>query len=324
MDHLPSVLEPYQSIEIPYLGGKRYDGLDFLGYPARQHWQVDALLGGDLQGRTATEAAQFLQTWLYFGMIREALTFNECDSIPWDDFVRVNQSGQSIISTKRLPDLLTALIAKLRAAKLQGEHVAYFKRFRNCMELSCRVWKTLVPKDSNGATSHLLSPEIMLSIQILGADLDIGITEVCKSSRLKFEYTWRAIPRSDFLMERMVGQGWCPSVVNQLSNPSMTFLYYASLLGPPGQADHSHCSAEARSCSAKNVDAGRYEIKHVLESCKCSHIFIPTGEGSEVANAIRNGHIPIIHVRDDGSELLLDIETHSQLNPIAYTAISHV
>lgn len=323
MDHIPSVLEPYQPIEVPYLGGKRYDGLDFLGYPARQHWQVDALIEGDLQGRTPIEAAQFLQTWLYFGMIREALTFNEGDQISWDDFVRVNQSSQSIISTSRLPDLLTALIAKARAAKLQGEHIAYFKRFRDCMELSCSVWKTLM-QDTDGTALHLLSPEIMLSIQILGADLDIGITEVCKSSPRNFDYTWRTIPRSSFLMKRMVSQGWCPSVVDELSYPSMTFLYYASLLGPPGLVDHSHCLAEARSCSAKNVDVGNYKVKHILESCKCNHLFIPTGEGSKVANAIRDGHIPVIHVKDDGTNLLVDINIHSRSNPVVYTAISHV
>ena len=255
MDHLTSVSEPYQPIEVPYLGGKRYYGLDFLGYPARQHWQVDALIREDLQGRTPTEAAQFLQTWLYFGIICEALTSNEGDQIPWDDFDSVNQSNQSIISTRGLPGLLTALIAKARAAKLRKEHAAYFERFRNCMELSCSVWKILMQEDADGTAPHLLCPEIMLSIQILGAALDIGITEVCKSSPNNFDYTWRILPRSNFLMKRTMGQGWCPSVVDQLSEPCMTFLYYASLLGPPGLIDHSHCLAEARSCSARNVDA---------------------------------------------------------------------
>jgi hypothetical protein len=122
----------------------------------------------------------------------------------------------------------------------------------------------------------------------------------------------------------MVDQGWCPSVVDQLSYRSMTFLYYASLLGPPGPIDHSHCLAEARSCSAKNVDAGNYKIKHILEICKCNHTFIPTGEGSKVANAIRDGHIPVIHAEDEGTNLLVDIDIHSRSNPVAYTAISHV
>jgi hypothetical protein len=322
MDHLPSVLEPYQPIEVPYLGGKRYDGLDFLSYPTRQHWQVDALIKGDLQGRTPIEAAQFLQTWLYFGMIREALTFNEGDQILWDDFVRVNKSGQNIISTSRLPDLLTALIAKLKAAKLQGGHRAYFERFRNCMERSCIVWKTFI-QDTDGIASHLLSPEIMLSIQILGEDLDIGITEICERRPRKYAYTWRGIP-SSFLMKRMISQGWCPCIVNELSTPSTTFLYYSSLLGPPDLTDHSHCLVEAKFCSAKNVDSGNYKIKHISESCKCNHIYIPTGEESKVADAIRNGHIPVIHVKDDSTNLIVDVDIHSRSNPVAYTAISHV
>ncbi|KAK4951667.1 hypothetical protein LTR66_013831 [Elasticomyces elasticus] len=64
MDHLPTVVNSYDPIAIPYLGGNEYDGLDFGGYPERQNWQISALLGGDLQGRTRVEAARYLQTWL--------------------------------------------------------------------------------------------------------------------------------------------------------------------------------------------------------------------------------------------------------------------
>jgi hypothetical protein len=113
MDHLPSVVEPYQPIEVLYLGNSKYDGLDFRGYPTKQHWQVGALLEGDLQGRTATQASQFLQTWLYFGMICKALVLNEGDHIPWDDFTRTDLSNQRIIPTALLPDLLTTLTANL-------------------------------------------------------------------------------------------------------------------------------------------------------------------------------------------------------------------
>jgi len=326
MDHLPSVSEPYQPIEVPFLGGggSIYDGLDFAGYPARKQWQVDDLLAGDLQCRTPIQAAQFLQRWLYFGMIREALTFHGREEIPYDDFVRTDQSDQSIVSTRRLPELLTALITKIKAAKARNEHTAYFERFRTSMELSCSVWRSLMEDKINATTRQLLSPKILLSIQILGVTLDIGITEVCKSDPKSFDYTWRTIPRSGFLMKRMVSQGWCPSVVEQLSRPCMVFLYYVSLLGPPSIVNHSRCEAKSRSCAGKNVDSGNYEIRHVLKSCKCNHVLIETGEGSKLANAIQNGDIPIIHLRDEGSDIVVDIDVHSPSNPIAYTAISHV
>ena len=323
MDHLPSVIEPYQPIEVPHLGG-RYDGLDFAGYPFRQRWHVETLLAGDLQGRTAIEAGQFLQTWLYFGMIREALTFNEGDHIPWDEFVCWNQSSQGIISTQALPDLLTSLIARLRVAKLQNEHTKYFERFRESMELACTVWKSLLEENTNATVRKLLHPEILLSIQILGATLDIGITEVCKSRQDSFDYTWRIIPRSEFLMKRMISQGWCPSVVEQLSRPCMTFLYYVSLLGPPSPVDHSRCEAQSRSCSGKTVDAGNYKINHVSETCSCNHVSIPTSEGSKLANTIQDGNIPIIHLVHEGPNIFIDIDIHSTSKPTAYTALSHV
>jgi hypothetical protein len=323
MDHLPNVLEPYQPLEIPYLGW-RYDGLDFAGYPFRQCWDVDALLTGDLQGRTPIEAGQFLQAWLYFGMICEALRFNAGDQIPLQEFVCWNQSHQMIISTRRLPALLTILIARLRVARSRNDHTVYFEQFRKSMEHACMVWKCLQEENTNRTVRGLLCPEILLSIQVLGATLDIGITEVCKSSPDNFDYTWEITAHSTFLMQRMVGQGWCPSVVEQLSSRHMTFLYYVSILGPPSPVDHSRCEAKSRSCYGKTVDAGNYKINHVSENCNCNLVSIPTGEASKLATAIQDGNIPVIHLIHDGPDIFLDIDIHSPSNPTAYTAISHV
>src|SRR5436190_12720401 len=107
MDHLPKVKDRHEPIDIPYLGGEKYDGLDFGRYPGRQNWQISLLIDGDLQGRTALEAAQFLQTWLYFGMLHEALHLTEDDVIDLKDFIRIDdKSRQKFITTHQLPEHL--------------------------------------------------------------------------------------------------------------------------------------------------------------------------------------------------------------------------
>ena len=321
MDHLPEVVDPFEPIYIPYLGGELYDGLDFAGYPARQNWQIDLLVGEDRQGRTSLEAAQFLQTWLYFGMLYEALRINEDDCMDLETFVRIDSdSHYKFITTRRLPELMRNWHRRIKNIH---DYREYYNRFRDCMRLGCGVWRDLMEKSTDENNVRLLSHEILLSIQILGAALDIGITEICGS---RADYTWRVVPRSQWLMQRMIRQGWCPTVLEQLSRPCATFLYYCSLLGPQRHGDdHSKCSTSGRACLATNIGKDKeYVAKHVVEGCHCQPIVIPTGDGSPIANAIIHGGVPVIHLRYDGTELDVDIQAHTASKPIGYTAISHV
>jgi hypothetical protein len=326
MDHLPSLLDPYEPIVIPYLGRKEYDGFKFAGFPTRQGWDIDLLSAGDLQGRTIVEAAQFLQTWLYFGMLYETLKVREDDHDPpllIDDFLRVDEKSKKvIITTAVLPTRLESLFSELKQLPDTKE---YYQRFRSCMDLACGVWRDIMHSSTAEVESamQLLSPEILLSIQILGAALDIGISEVFGS---RSDYTWRVIPQSTWLMDRMIHQGWCPTIANQLSKPCATFLYFASLLGPPRHGDnHSSCSFGGRACVASNVnDTKEYVEKHVTDGCTCDSIEILTGDESEVAAAINREEIPVIHLRYDGMNLEVEICSYSASNPLPYIALSHV
>lgn len=320
MDHLPAVADPHEPIYVPYLGGLEYDGLEFCGYPTRQAWEVSRLLEGDLQGRTATEAAQFLQTWLYFGMLHESLSLDIDDRFQLGDFVRFDEERQEkLISTRPLPELMKSWRQRV---KQMNDTKAYYQLFRKAMDMSCSVWRDLMVASNNQKPAQLLGPEILLSIQMLGAALDVGVTEICGSWA---DYVWWVVPRSSWLMQRMVNQGWCPRMVDQLYRPWATFLYYASLLGPPRCAgDHSKCSAGSPTCVAANVNNEKYVTKHVSEVCTCDDIVIQTGEGSVIANAISCGDIPVIRVKDDGKELVVEVQVRSDRDPVGYTAISHV
>ena len=325
MDHLPQVNDPYAPLDIPYLGGRQYDCLNFSGYPTRQKWQINRLVNGDLQGRTDTEAAQFLQTWLYFGMLHEALQLDEDDRIDLNGFVRTDAKSQKkFITTHQLPELLHKW--RLRVKERQDVK-AYYERFRDCMNISCNMWRDLMEASAKNITPNtprsLLGHEILLSIQILGAALDVGISETCGS---RADYVWRVIPESRWLMQRMIGQGWCPTIVTQLSRPCATFLYYASLLGPPRPGDdHKNCSRDSRACRAADIREGEQDVaKHVDEGCQCEHIAIHTEDKSPVANAITQGDIPVIHLVDDGTEPITDIRVYKDSNRFEYTAISHV
>jgi len=254
-------------------------------------------------------------------MLHESLSLVEDDRFQLGNFVRVDEKMQNkFISTHSLPQLMEAWHQRV---KQMDDTKAYYQRFRKAMDVSCGVWRDLMMASNNEKNLQLLSHEVLLSIQILGAALDVGITELCGS---RADYVWWVVPRSNWLIRRMVNQGWCPRMVEQLYRPCATFLYYASLLGPPRRGDdHSKCSAGSKACLGTNVkDGEKYVTKHVLESCGCDDIVISTGDESAVANAISRGDIPVIHLKDDGTELVVEIQAYRPSEPIGYTAISHV
>src|SRR3954471_8364892 len=137
MDHLPPVSTPYQPISIPYLGGPPYDNLGIEGYPARRFghgYQVSALQQGDLQGRTELETAQFLQTWLYFGMLYEAYRLSDDHHVNYRDFVRADEAGKEWITTACLPELFRVWKERIdEIPKESEEFEQYYGRFRKAM-----------------------------------------------------------------------------------------------------------------------------------------------------------------------------------------------
>lgn len=320
MEHLPSVSLPFEPILIPYLGGPLYDGLPYPDYPKRCGWDISSLLNGDLQGRTRDEASQFLQTWLYFGMLYEAFRLYS-DHLDQNDFIRVDTvPGMKYVTTAHLPKYFNVWLQRINQVQKEdqfGERADYYARFRSCITIACRVWHDLM-KNGHGFLNH----EILLSIQVLGAALDHGVTEVCGSME---DYMWRVVPRSAWLMERMIRQGWCPCVVEQLSHPCATFLYYASLLGPPTSYDHIDCRSNGRACIAANVKEGvEYVSKHVDENCVCDFVVIDSKNRSDLYSILEVGGIPVICLDGDGTNMTVQAVFPQEDKPLPYTAISHV
>src|SRR5256885_5876765 len=103
MNHLPN-LGGSAPIRIPCLCSnekKMYDGGDFAQYPTQQGWDVRELQYDPLQGRTAGEAAAFLQAWAYFGLLSTVFspvnaTFNLLD------FVERDADDSRWVTTKKL------------------------------------------------------------------------------------------------------------------------------------------------------------------------------------------------------------------------------
>ncbi|KAI9821923.1 MAG: hypothetical protein M1827_002505 [Pycnora praestabilis] len=307
MDHYPPISRPYNPIQFPYLGGE-YDGGDFAGYPSRQQWDTDQLQRGNLQNKSAHDAARFLQTWLYFGMMHEILGI----PIVTADFIFVDEHKQRFITTRRLREYLHRWKLQIdRETESQGDALLRRnQRVVDCLDHSYNVW--------NGLKHLQVDPKIELSIQLLASALEHAVTSICAID--VEDAPWR-LSRNDFITERMVKDGWCPTVVEQISSTNHLALQsYASLLGPPHpKLEHENCHAGDHGCAAKNVDERSYVTKHHRVHCKCDDIAVDL---DMLRGIVQDGDIPLVHVEYQGSRPLLRILPFRK--GMHYTAVSHV
>ena len=312
MDHFPPVSNPYNTVQIPYLGGE-YDGEGFAGYPARQRWDLGKLQAGDLQGRTMAEAGAFLQTWLYFGMMHGVLGVH----MRTTDFVRVGDFKKRFVTTHRLRRYLQAWKSQVDQERTTGTDdvlVNRNKRAVACLTDAYNFWFTL----GRDERDRLVGPEIGLSIQILASTLEHAVSSVCEVP-VK-DLPWR-LERNDFLTQRMIDYGWCPSVVDQICAANhLAFQYYASLLAAPSDPKrHGKCQAGDHGCSAKNVGDAKYVMKHRLPDVGCEILKVDL---DALRDIIREGGIPLLHLEHKGSHSAITIVPFKK--GMHYTALSHV
>ena len=312
MDHYAPISNPHRPVRVPYLGGQ-YDDLDFAGYPSRHNWDIDRLREGDFQGASRRDAAQFLQTWLYFGLLHEVLDM----PIAAADFFRPDGPQEYVITTAKLADYLRSW--KLRSEQLSpGAREVHNDRVVEGFNSSYYVWRGFVDRERDHGNPNPIPPEIELSIQILATTL-----EHC--ANVAFDVPVAALPwrlaRNPWLTRRMIGDGWCPTVIEQIWNPThLAIQYYASILGPPARRlDHSTCEAGNRGCNARTVIDAVYVTEHKTVLCKCG-FFGPNPE--DLSRIVAASEIPLVSITWGASGPSLELVPFQ--HGLKYTVISHV
>jgi hypothetical protein len=326
MEHLPPVSDPFEPIVIPYIGDCEYDRLDFAGYPSRRGWDIDRLLMGDFQDAPTANAAIFLQTWLFFGLMHEILAVE----IRTADFIRIDVSGKKWLTTKKLPDYLQAFRRQVEHDKDVPNSAEITQRrndrIHECFCLSCAVWQGFEKLEATYSVPNPILPEVGLGIQVLAITLQVAASEICgvvyRQTPWEKVQSWKFV-RNTFLQIRMVDQGWCPSVVEQIqSSYNVLGQYYASLLGPPKrELDHIDCSRDSRECVAKTMGPDGYVVRHEADGCQCMVLQV---DALKLAATIKNGDIPVLYLDQDKASPALEIIASKSEPGLEYTAISHV
>jgi len=326
MDHLPDhgASEP---IEVPF-PGKMYDGQDFDGYPSREGWDSEKLQDGNLDGRTAEDAAAFLQAWLYFGLLSHIFRPLGSNFNP-NDFTKNRSSGEPLITTVSLSRYLKAWnwwelsqthqfdrSEQQRVQKFQGLKL-FFGGYRRL------TWRYCQRHDSSQHQADPqkwpLSPEVALSILILADTLALACFEF---GRVPLDIDWGASP---FLVNRMKESGWCMTAIQPLTQgQQLDGLYYASTLGPP-PFRKLHDGCDEKVCKQEQIRIDSDTPRHRSGCSGCPGCPIVEDAKPRIIEIIKAEQTPLVGCKDlDVSADLEIIKARTDEHVVDYVAISHV
>lgn len=320
MDYLPQPSNAQNLIpEVPYLCGSeetrrfQYDNQGWPGYPARMGFDADDLFYGDCPKNgchSVNEASALLQSWLFFGLLREFFShpFNQ------SSFVATNEQGNEIVDMVLLKGLIPNWIERIRRSSASANQQVLIK----LNETSRNISSYISPRSSqliNGATS--LPYEVVLSVLLLTNYLDIVKCHV-QTQLEGYVRIPTMIPNS--MTAKLIGDGWCPADIGFLQGKmQLTATYYLSLMGPP-YPDLQHTQCGDQSCSAIKLQAQSYSYRHIPSNCTCnSWLEMDT---AVLTRAISCDTTPLVTVTTTlaGPQLFPIVATPGK----RYVAISHV
>lgn len=224
MDHLQEVRDPIRlDLIVPYLCA----GFELIqqplefellrSIPGKHGYEVDTLLNGSLSGRSLPEAAPLLQSWLFFGLLVQIFGTIGI-ALQKEDFVRTNDEGDLVITTRALPKYVWQWIA-IRYHQPRHEIEKHTVLVDSCLYLANAVLNHLSDHDPEAASIETASNNtqistyisqspannVLLSLLVLGETLGQARKEIVQYSvgpamQWKFSSLGTAL---------LVDAGWC-------------------------------------------------------------------------------------------------------------------
>lgn len=340
MDHLPFPIDG-DGVHLAvhcYTESRTFSPDEFFNIP-RQYGYPDirTLLEVGLNaGMDPEKANQFLQTWLFFGLLAEVLR----RIIHTDDFIN---AISHTICTQKLNTFLAEWIERekqevdVESAKKREAYtrvswaLEYARKFvsKHCshqhIDIDGRPFHQPVVRwqKPQNPTLDKLDDKMTLSLAILGETLQRERPKMAPAveDRIHFwmkpeelETNWGF---SKYLRREMKEKGMCPHEVRRLESTmrGVNILYYARLTKTwRGQGDHSMCSI-AECTSPK-------EFPGPLHRCG-DRSCLPFGFDEEnIAKIIERGETPLIEVTRKGSIVMRPVDLSGPQVP-DFGALSH-
>jgi hypothetical protein len=265
-----------------------------------------------------------LQCLLNFGLLEAVLE----EKVPESKLLKVNSSGEQVVTSEHLPDLLLGYRNRIR--ERQGAHIPEAnresaRRIQATFAHAHNILHSEVHRDGKyGRSSSFLlaglEPQVLadIIIQIASTLEAVSFWTSKLYPEVKFSAVAGVLKSMLYLVPyqhrtTMFARGWCPVIVDTiLSERTASTLGYASTLEcPRSRSSEGHGECTPLSCVVNTRDSSNDPPKHFPESCKCSNS-MPSLE--DVKRLLQERKIPVV---GDG----LSVKDSSDT---PFVAISHV
>ncbi|KAK2616388.1 hypothetical protein QQS21_000629 [Conoideocrella luteorostrata] len=320
----------------------------YYGFPERKGWRNATSNDGiDFQSHPQEDVDEFLQSWLYVGLLSEWTTILGL-SLAIEHFIKSDlpPSNKRWITTKHLPRYFKAWLEReTYLSELYGE-IEYkqikqlrIDRLRQLLQ-SVHAWtdalsrrnldlgkptQILTAEDSSSACAQrrLLSSDFATAVYALR----FSIAAVAKQMwRLAFPVIDPGFSGREVFCARLLNHGWCPHDVRYLGTTvSMDACYYvcsyypARALRDHGACDETHCKADIYN------DSEGYHFRHTneIEDCDCA---LQGPKLEDILMGFRaNDGFPLIMLKNLGeAHWEMEVVPFDPAEPVDYVAFSHV
>ncbi|KAI4233150.1 MAG: hypothetical protein L6R40_007151 [Gallowayella cf. fulva] len=334
--HLPRNLAIPGPDPVPCVCTDDYDDQPFLSYPIRQEkaYILDAAV--ELQYRAGVvistpigELEAFVQTWLFFGLLKEILR----DRITASQLINHDDSmaaPQRRLNTTSLIPILQNWVDQVQSSEdSEGQKQAQYDHLAQCLQIAfCVLYAIRYP------TRRDFNRQVMLSIASSGELLtaatnqaysirDFGLANKCPG-------TWSYLFHEDSVsIELMKRHGYCPSEINLIRNSFITlstihFLAWMDRSDPA--TTHERCEDSRcvlRDRNKGSDDKAPFKAKHRIDSCYCPGV---TVDIAKVINILSHDGLPALRFIQDQpfEEIRLEVVEAFPYPASRFVAISHV
>ena len=326
MEHLvlPKDIARPGPAQVPYVCKASYDGGPFLTYPARQ--EKHAILHAIAEGRFNTirevhpgpidELESFLQTWLFFGLLKEILgdIFDPGSFITSND---PNDVSENYLSTRSLIPTIETWMKQARDLKrTDNEIAAGYDHAVKCLQLTSDALRLVQHNNSN------FDARIRISIASVAELLVQATNRIFDIQENKCPVTWALFYDEPTNSIRMRENGFCPTEIHRsvhtfMSLQTLHFLTYLKR----SESMNTHQNCNIKQCLAHNNSLSNYVHKHRKNGCDCENLWVDL---QEVVRILFCGSLPLLQI-SPGSELReISVRVVQSSPKSKFIALSHV
>lgn len=336
MDHIPLCSDDWRhpSIEIPYLsdGKFRYDDQGFLTYPDRVGIDIATLEDNKLPTFDLTDAAPFLQSWLWFGLLGEALQVGSRHTtatkrLSSELFVKTIDN-ERYLSSRHLLNAISSAITSEGYSNYSDWHIS---RLSACIQTASHFIQKAIPivssskrpiidrkiiKNSSPVAQVLLACQVLCETIVRGFNI---LRYPWPLSATKIAWPLWNVSSLQLVNHLLQESGWYQHDIERL--PHDVILRYHLSFYRPAVAHQSH-QHEVKEGS-EEFENCPVEPKHTHPGCQCRLVGALV---SDIDTAARQGKAVLFTFRNTpgGSRGLEVRMVDLQNDRSSYVAISHV